>query len=321
MHLISILNREIRVTLRRDRTELLLCFLIATVFWAMVKLSKTYETQITFAFEYLLPDSQAFIDKPPSEVKATVGGSGWNLMSFSLFHRKKELVFDLRTLPLSVVEGRVVVDRIQGQLSESSLEVKNINLDYIGLRVENKSVKRLPIRLNYELTLLPHFDFSVPPKLSPDSVLVEGPSSLVDSLWSWPTDTGQIGPLRAGLKKMIGLAMHPLSTLELDVMETELEIHVEPVVEKSIFFVPVKVKNAPNQIKIFPSSVTVYCVVGMSAYNLVDADDFSIVADLDGVALESEQNTVPLELECYADYVKSVRFSPQSAEFFFRIEQ
>lgn len=321
MHLISIFHREIRVTPRKNRTELLICFFIAAVFWFMVKLSRNYETQVNFVFEYKVPENQAFVAKPPSEVRVTIGGSGWNLMNFSLFHRRQPLVFDLNELPLSVVEGRVVLGRIQAQLSESNLEVKNMDLDYLGLKVENRASKRLPIHLNYQISLEPQFDFTAPVKLTPDSVLVQGPISLIDSLRSWPTDTGQIGPLKNDWIQKVPLSVNRESALETDVKEVQLEIKVEPVVERVVFFVPITVINAPERVKIFPPSVTVYCVVGMSAYYQLDATDFVIQADLKGVTAGSEQTTVPLNIISQPDFVKNVRFSPHSAEFFFGLDK
>jgi len=321
MHLISIFNREIRVTLRKDRTELLICFFIAAVFWFMVKLSKNYETEVNFQFEYKVPENQAFVDKPPQEVRVTIGGTGWNLMNFSLFHRRQPLVFDLNELPLSVVEGRVVYDRIQAQLAESGLQVKTINLDYLGLKVENRVSKRLPVQLNYQITLEPQFDFTVPVKLTPDSVLVQGPFSLIDSLQSWPTDTGRIGPLKNDWTQVVPLSVSPKSSLELDVREVKLEVRVEPVVERVLFFVPITVVNAPERVRIFPPTVTVYCLVGMSAYSQLDASDFFVQADLKGVTAGSEQKTVPLNLVSHPDFVRNVRISPQSTEFFFGMDK
>lgn len=319
MHLIAILNREIRITLRKDRTELLVCFGIATIFWFLVKLSQNYETQWSFEFKYILPEHQAFMEKPPTEVRATIGGSGWSLLNFSLFHRKKPLVFDLRALPLSLVEGRLILDRIQSQISESRLEVKSINLDYIGLKMGAKGGKRLPIRLDYQVALHPQFDLSGPIHLDPDSVWVEGPVSLLDSLGFWPTDTGRIGPLKSDLKQVVSLSKPQGSPMKLEFEKTTVEIPVEPVVEKTVLFVPVTVVNAPGRFRIFPATVTIYCIVGMSAFHQLDASDFKVVADLEGVALKSEENSVPLSVTCLEKNVKNVRFSPQSVEFFFRM--
>ncbi len=319
MHLIALLNREIRVTLRKDRTELFICFGIAAVFWFLVKLSQNYETQWNFEFKYILPEHQAFMEKPPVEVRATIGGSGWSLLNFWLFHRKEPLVFDLRALPLSLVEGRLILDRIQSQISESELQVKSINLDYIGLKTGAKGGKLLPIRLDYRVDLLPQFDLSGPIHMDPDSVWVEGPVSILDSLGFWPTDTGRIGPLKAGWKQVVSLAKPQGSPMKIEVEKTTVEIPVEPVVEKTVLFVPVTVVNAPGNFRIFPATITVYCIVGMSAFHQLDASDFKVEADLEGVALKSEHNSVPLSVTCLEKNVKNLRFSPQSVEFFFRM--
>ena len=316
MHLIAIFNKEVKISLRKDRTELLICFGIAAVFWFMVKLSQEYQTHWKFAFEYVLPEGQAFIEKPPEVIDATISGSGWKLMYFSLFRRHQPLVFDLQKLPLSVLERRLVIDRIQAHLGDASLEVADINLDYSPIRSGTKVSRKLPIKLRFQIGLAPQHQFAGPVTLLPDSVLISGPVSLLDSLHYWPTDTGQIGPLKANHSQTIPLAVNLEQVLDLGVKETQLKAEVEPVVEKTIYYVPVVISHAPDSIRIFPNSVTVYCVVGMSKYNTLDASDFTVEADLRGVTPQTDQNTVLLNLTCSPDFVKNVRFSPQSVEFF-----
>lgn len=316
MHLIAIFNKEVKISLRKDRTELLICFGIAAVFWVMVKLSQDYPTHWKFSFEYVLPEDQAFIEKPPDVIDATITGSGWKLMYFSLFHRHRPLVFDLQKLPISVLERRLVIDRIQTVLGEAGLEVADINLEYTPIRLGPKGARKVPIKLRYHIGLAPQHQFVNPITLMPDSVLVTGPVTLLDSLRFWPTDTGQIGPLKANHFQTLPLAANPDQVLDLGVKETELKVEVEPVVEKTIYFVPVLVTHAPDSIRIFPASVTVYCVVGMSMFNALDPSDFTVEADLSGMIPHSDQNTVLLNLTCAPDYVKNVRFSPQSVEFF-----
>lgn len=319
MNPITFFNREIHVTVREDRAELLICFAIAAVFWFLVKLSQQYETDWAFQCRYVLPDQEAFTQRPPELVTAQIGGTGWNLLYHSIFRKKETLVFDLNQLPASLLDRRLIIDRLQGLLSQDNLVVKNINLDFISLEYEPSATRRVPVSLSYQIRLQPQHDFQSPYRLSPDSVTVTGPASLVGELNSWPTEPGQTPVLKSDYTEVIPLEKDKNGVLELDAEDTRLDIDIEPVVEKTVFYVPVSVNRAPESVRIFPGSVTVYCVVGMSAYGLVDASDFTIEADLSGIEKRSEQNIVPLNLTCSPDYVKNVRFSPQSAEFFFQV--
>jgi hypothetical protein len=319
MNPIAFFNREIRITLREDRAEMLICFAIAAVFWFLVKLSQQYETDWAFQCRYVLPEQEAFTQRPPELVTAQVSGTGWNLLYHSIFRKKEVLVFDLNQLPASLLDRRLIIDRLQGLLSQDDLVVKNISLDFISLKYEPRATRRVPLSLAYQIRLQPQHDFQSPYSLTPDSVTITGPASLVTELKSWPTEPGQTPLLKSAYTATVALAKDKNGVLELDVAETTLDIHIEPVVEKTVFYVPVTVNHAPESIRIFPGSVTVYCVVGMSAYNLVDASDFTIEADLSGIEQRSSQNTVPLNLTCSPDYVKNIRFSPQSVVFFFQV--
>jgi hypothetical protein len=287
----------------------------------MVKLSQSYETEWTFQLVYVLPEKTAFVETPPDEVKALIAGQGWNLMNFSLLRAKQPLVFDLRALPVSLLDRRMIIDRIQGSLSESSLAVKNIELDYIAIRTGPKTSRRLPVRLNYEVLLQAQHDYKVPPRLTPDSVWVSGPAEIIDTLSYWPTKSGELGPLKGSVVEEIALTDPAQDLVSLEFEKVELHLEVEPFVEKTIYYVPVAISNGPGRIRIFPPSVTIYCTVGMSAYDQLDAADFEVKADLKGVVPQSTQNTVTLSLTKSPAHVKDVRFSPQSVEFFFQVSE
>lgn len=319
MNPIAIFNREIRITLREDRAELIICFAIAAFFWFLVKLSQQYESDWKFQLRYALPEQEAFAQKPPDVVTARISGTGWNLMYHSLFRNENVLTFDLTSLPTSLLDRRLVIDRLQSLVSEDNLVVKDIGIDFIALKLEPRASRRVPVSLAWEIRIQPQHDFQSPFRLSPDSVTVSGPSSLVDLLDSWPTEAGHTPLLKSDYSHVIPLQSDRNGLLELDAREIRLDVMVEPVVEKTVFYVPVTVTRAPDSIRIFPGSVTVYCVVGMSAYNLVDATAFTIEADLGGIKQRSEQNTVPLNLTRSPGFVKNVRFSPQSVEFFFQV--
>lgn len=285
----------------------------------MVKLSQAYETEWTFQLAYVLPEKDAFIEMPPAEVNALISGQGWNLMNFSLLRAKQPLVFDLRALPVSLLDRRMIIDRIQDSFSESSLAVKNIDLDFIAIRTGPKISRRLPVRLNYAILLQDQHDYKEAPRLMPDSVWVSGPAEIIDTLSYWPTTSGELGPLKGGVVEEILLAVPAQNLVSLEFEKVELHLEVEPFVEKTIYYVPVAIANGPGRIRIFPPSVTIYCTVGMSAYDQLDAADFVVEADLKGVVPHSQQNTVTLSLTKSPAQVKDVRFSPQSVEFFFQV--
>jgi hypothetical protein len=267
-----------------------------------------------------MPDDRAFTTLPPHEVEATIAGEGWDLMYFFFFAEHYPIVFNLNELPIDILNRELIIDRISNQLGSDKLSVKDISLDYISLNYEARMDKRLPVKFAKQLRFEPEFQLRDSIQLQPDTILVSGPVSLVDSLLFWPTDTTDLGLLKEDFEEKIGLKPSPGGgILDLRPEKVNLYIPVDRFVEKSFLFVPVEVRNAPDSLRIFPAAVKVTAVVGMSRFDQLSASDFTVEADLSGFALNEEYNTVPLKIDTIPKGVSSVRINPASVEFFFEV--
>jgi hypothetical protein len=312
-------NKRLRVTLREDRAVFLVCTAIAFLFWFFVKLSQDYESEWTFDMTYLLPPEKAFLEAPPDKVTANVEGRGWDLMYLYFFRRHDTVQVQVDGGLVPSLNERSLIARLSPFVTSSNLDITGVKEEYIDLSYELRDSKKVPVRLAKELLFMPEHYQTQPATLSPDSITISGPESLIRSLQEWPTDSGQIKGLRSDFRKRIPLQQPARKVLDIQPQEVELFVAVEPFVEKTFLFVPVQVKNAPDSLKIFPSSVKIACVIGMSQFGSIEADDFSVVADLENFELNSENNTVPFFLADKPEAAKSVRISPPSGEFFFQV--
>ena len=82
-------------------------------------------------------------------------------------------------------------------------------------------------------------------------------------------------------------------------------------------FIPIIVKNAPQQLKIFPNKIKLDCTVALSRYAQLSSANFVAEVDLKGAALNSMNNTVTIVLSQFPNFVRNVKFTPKSAEFYF----
>ena len=151
-------------------------------------------------------------------------------------------------------------------------------------------------------------------------MVVSGPASFVNTLVLWPTDTLRLKGVKESIQRSLALAAPNNPSVQLKPQQFEIEVPVEKMVEKSLF-VPVTVMNAPatDSLRIFPPSVMLTCVVGIGRYEVVLPENFAIIADLQGITPESNRNIVPLLLAKQPIETRKVRFTPQSAEFFFQM--
>ena len=306
----------------RERANLLVCMIIASIFWIVVKMSKTYTTERVVAIKYELPEGKAFTEMPPQEFEAKIEATGWNLM-YDFFVSKRPIIeFNLNNLPTSRIDRAQMLKLINEQLSEplevidvASLSKSSFGKDYIMLNYEENYEKKLPVFFDGALTFQTGYDYLDSVILVPDSVLVSGPFSLINELTHWETDHLELADLRENYTKPLLLKSPDKPQISLKPEQVEVDIAVEEYIENAVF-VPVQLKNSPDSIRIFPAKVQIQFVVGMSIYNQIQADSFTLIADFKGIARNAENNTVPLVLTKQPKAVRAVNFTPKSIEFF-----
>lgn len=304
--------------MRRDRAVLVMCTCIALVFWFFVKLSKTYTTTWDFPLRIEAPAERSFLSLPPTTLRSRVEGRGWDLMYYGLFKVKDPVRFQLNNQATLNINGRMLRDRLTEQLASRNIDVLDVNYDYISLSSEPKVERRIPLRAELNLRLLPGYHLLELPHLQPDSVTLSGPESLVQETEYWTTDSLDLQGLKEDYQGLLPVATPQNPVLQITPMMVELRILVEPIVEQS-FFAPVEIRNAPDSLVVFPPSVKLTYSAGSSKINLIEPDSFVVFADLDGFERNTQSNTVPLSVENRNQPVQSLRMIPTSVEFFFEL--
>ncbi len=308
-------GKKLKITIQKDRAILMICIGIAFVFWFFVKLNKTYETSRIVNLNYELPPEVAFLEIPPKKVETTLEGRGWNLMSYFLFYERPSLSLNVLHFQSNSIDRSELISRIENAVA-SSLKVTDVNHNYIALKFEEKSQTTIPIQLVAEY----HFGEGYFQKdravLTPDSVEVSGPVSLIQALSNWKTTKLEVKePLTSDLVKTLPLQAPSKGQISLNPAEIEVHIPVEQFTEQSLF-VPVGVINALDSIRIFPASIQVSFVIGLSQFNTIHSSDFMLEADLKNISLNPENNTVPVTMTKHPKGLKGLNYSPKSVEFF-----
>ncbi|MEM6698721.1 MAG: hypothetical protein AAF599_10020, partial [Bacteroidota bacterium] len=101
--------------------------------------------------------------------------------------------------------------------------------------------------------------------------------------------------------------------LNIEPLIIEANISVEKYTDKK-FFVPVEIKNAKDSIKIFPKQIQLSVTVGVSAYDDLNAKDFTAEIDL-SKAVEGSNN-IPISITKQPESAQQIHFSPKAVEYF-----
>ncbi|MCI5080606.1 MAG: CdaR family protein [Saprospiraceae bacterium] len=313
--MIKLGSKKIRVQIREDRAVLMVCIGVAFIFWLLVKLSQTYSSAKNVVFRFNIPEDKALTILPPKDVEVQLEGRGWDLMFDYFSSPRVELFFDMAEQSRVRLNWLQLRSLIQRNLSSQEIQINEINYDNLSLSLEDKLKKKVPVLLEHRLTFASGYHLEDTIELTPDSIYITGPASLISNIRTWKTDSLRLENLKNTVNVSLDLESSSRE-IQLNTKTISARIPVEQFTEKAIF-VPIQLKNSPDSIRVFPDRIKIYCLVGLSRYSDVEPSGFQVEVDLQNAQPGIEDNTVPINLTSYPTFVENVRFSPKSAEFIF----
>jgi len=317
---INIEKEAIRAFFKTDRGILLISMGISLLFWLLVKLSQNHKANRAVAITYTLPNDMSFVTIPPDQVRVTLEGRGWDLM-YDYFGRRNNTVnFNLASTVLQNITNNQLKGKMVNSTKSSNIKIEEMNMDYIPIELGKSATKKIPVILEHQLSFAPEHQLQAAIRLTPDSITLSGPSSLLATYTSWPTTLLSLENLKQTLASPLPLQPNNKPQVQLSSTIVRVEIPVEQFTEKSIF-VPVMVKGAPDSLKVFPNKVKTNFVVGLSRYDSITEKNFRLEVDLKGVPINQSNNTAPILLTQQPPEVRNIQFSPNSVQFLFVKEE
>lgn len=295
-----------------DRLIFLASMLLSGMIWMLITLSQTYSTEVTVPVVYAnLPDDQVLAHPLPDKLFMYVKSRGTHLLwYFTLSGRTLQI--DYNRLLGRKVNTFNLINQLRGQLS--NVDIQEIKPDTIYFFFEKKAIKTVPVKIHYDISTNPAFDLkTVLPE--PDSIVVTGPVSYVDTLTQWTTELIKYRDINQNQSGNIKLLQPSLSSVILNVNQLDYTVTVEEFTEKTLS-IPIEKLNLPAGISLFmyPQNAAVVFQVGISEFDQIEPYYFKAVANFEKTDFKTEKQ-VPVLLVEKPINVRNVRFSPQVAEF------
>ncbi len=310
--------------LKLDRRVMVFLFFLAisTIFWFLSALGREYTTNIRYPVRYTnFPENMVMVGDPPSSLELTVNSYGYTLVRYYVSRRLMPIVFDVNSFSLNrlpdtgthnfYILSSVAANRIAGQLG-ADIEILDIRPDTLFFSFTEMTSRKLPVKPVLDLYFDQQFMVKGNIDVEPDSVTVHGPAHVIDTMKFVPTKATAIRGLNKSARKNIELA--DIDKLTFSPMGVLVTIPVVKFTEASIN-IPVEVVNLPDTLtmKTFPSVITVSYLVALTDYNKVNAQLFRATVDYNSPP--KGQGRMAVRLVNRPDFIRSVRFSPQSVDF------
>lgn len=285
---------------------------IAAVFWLILALNddmqNTYDVNLTFED---VPDSVTFINLPPEKLHVTVRDRGLNMLrhkitgapSLSLHFNEYSEDGKLRVSHNSM---QAALRRIFG----SSASVSAVTPDSLLLSYTTFPGHRLPVELQYDVTVAPGMVLGTPVVSSPTAELFS--QSNIDTLRRLLTEKVVLRNIDKTTSVDVPMAKLPGNRVE--PATVKVTFVVEPLVKKESE-VSVEADNIPlgHDILFFPSRVRIAYYVPMSRYAETNVP-IKVEASFNE-AFNTSSDKVGIRIVSTPSYVSNVELLQDSVEY------
>ncbi len=306
-------------SLKRNNVKIFLFFLIFTsILWLLIQFSKNYTQEVEVAVRYTnLPKDKIFNGESDQILRMMLNGNGFRLMS----HNWKRPVLQLNVddaVSNNENEYFFYVNK-ESSILKKKLDFKgrvlSIHKDTLRLKLDVNLEKKIPVRMQQDIKYTVGYGSDKGLVISPDSVLISGPSKIIDTIQFIDTEDLIIEGLNVDFTSELSINVEKLpSSVIVMPQKIKADILVSKFTEGSQK-IPITVNNVPEgiEIKIFPKEITVVYRVGLDAYNEISPRDFMVTADYAKASEESSYMT--LELTNIPKSIHDVRLQEKQVQF------
>lgn len=324
------LLRQFRQLVEKEKVKLdkkLLIFLffvvVSSVFWFLNTLSKEYTTTISYPVRYTnFPKNKILVGDTPSDLTLKVNAQGYKLLTYRISSTVKPIIFDVNSFslnrvnkkgaPISYILTDFANDKIAQQLS-SSLTIIDILPDTLFFQFADIATKKVMVVPDLIVTCEKQYMLNGKIKLIPDSIIISGAKSIIDSIKNVKTSRLILENLKKETHR--SLSIQKMSGVKYSDKCVVVDIPVEKFTE-SLLTIPLEVKHVPKiyHIRTFPDVITVSYRVGLSDYDKIKEHHFKAIVDFKDIEAK-KSNKVKVKLVKFPHNVKSIKYNPRNVEY------
>jgi len=302
----------------------LICLVISTTVWMLIKLSDQYTTDITIPIVYSdIPEGKILVNKVDTLIKIGITDRGFALAWIKYFKKKDPLSIDLKDLRLrqnmhqyvALVSTESWANNFLGQYNLNG-NVDNINPDTIAFNFEDRYSKKVPVKTNVILNFSKQFFAYDSLIVTPDSTIVSGLYQSIDNIDFVETVPFTFNNLNMSVNENIPLKL-PIESpnIRIDPSKVNLKLTVEKFTESQIE-VPITKINQPEEmrIKIFPEKLTVKYLIALKDFKKINPDMFICNVDISHL-LDGNSNKLDVSLKTFPSYIRILSIEPAEVDF------
>jgi hypothetical protein len=246
----------------------------------------------------------------PDKISVKLKAKGWQLLTLGLGPQNKYLVSADKD------SGKISVDPLN-EMNENNwlsagLSITEISPRQVSFNVEKLKFKRLKIEAETDISFSDEYGLATPIRIYPDSILVSGPSSILDTISIIKTKLVKLSSLDNKVK-IISEIEEPRG-FKLEINRAELTFDIQRIVEKTFENIIVNLVGLPDDRDVVLIPNTINCslrgginIIGKINPNVINAtiDYREIVYD----SLGSVQPKIVIPENTQLVFIKPIRLN------------
>ena len=266
--------------------------MFSLLIWGSVTLSDQFFSSMDFNIKVINQPSEYTCGVvKPEKISLKLKAKGWQLLTINLASKKEYFVSAnndsgyITTNPLDEID--------ENNWISSGITVSEIYPKQISFNVEKIKFKKLKILAETNITYSDGFGLATPVRVFPDSVLVAGPSSILDKISMIKTKTVEFSKLDNKIKVVTDIE-EPVG-FQLEINKAELTFDIQRIVEKSFDEIKVAVNNIPvdRSVVLIPNTINCSLRGGVNILGKVSPNEISASINYSDIVYDTVGSVQP----------------------------
>ncbi len=305
---------------RSDNYIFLLCIIIASFFWLLIKLADSYDVSYEVKVSYKnVPVEKRLTKIIDTSLIIGFKARGYDILKLNITENMNLLTLDLADYRLKKANDNEYSINT-GLIAQELANYININETDIFLSKSTLSfvlndllVKELSVKSRLEIGFRDQFDLYEAEIVSPQTVSVFGPLSVLDTMTNVYTEKLKLAMVSEDKSIQVKLYNPLPDLLNMEPGEVNVQLRVERYTESSVE-IEIDASALSENIRTFPATVQVNFKVAQKDFSNIQPNQFKVIPEVGPTDINNAKRLHLILIE-KPDFVRDEWITPTDVEF------
>lgn len=308
---------------RKKLYVFLFCFFASAFVWLIIKLSDEYTEIRNCSVEFTnIPRGKILVNESDTVLTLKLKSKGFRMLSNSWSSETQKIVLDVASVLHKMKSTKNGYYILTGEVSSSigaqihqQGDISSVSPDTLYFYMTDNYSKKVPVRSLLHISFAQQYGLSDSVVIYPDSVIVNGPEEIIDSIHAVTTVAQTVSNINSNTVLSLKFQENNNRQIVVRPQSVDVYIPVDKYTESKVE-VPVVVTGSEKKgaVKTFPEKVTVTYLVPLSKFKKTDVTRFAATADISKTK-QGNVKKLKVEITRMPAFVKILKIDPEKIEY------